>query len=462
MNNLNKQRRNFLKASAVGGLSTAMGLPGTIAAQTLGSGFADYKALVCVFLAGGNDSWNTFVPATQAEYNAYSNSRGGTNSRGLAISRSDLLNVDGGQHGFHPSMEGMRSLYDSGDCAVIANVGPLVKPTSPAQFRETGFGLPPQLFSHNDQQDQWHTLRGESLSTSSGWGGRIADAFSPQLSGQQLPTNLSLSGTTLFHAGDLTTPYVMGIAGATDFDGLDPGDTISRTFQDIATTPYDNIYQRGFGDVQRRAFDFSDTITSNLVASRDFQAFNDLLSNGDLDPDLDLSLAIQLRTVAKIISRQSQLSMSRQIFFVQLGGFDTHDNQNDEQPLLLESVSRSMKAFHDAMGEINMQNAVTAYTASDFARTLTSNGDGSDHGWGGLQFAVGGSVNGGQVYGDYPVLELGSEFEIGRGRFIPTISSDQYCATLASWFGVNSQNLRAIAPGLDEFPESLQNLGFMV
>lgn len=461
MNNLNKQRRNFLKASAMGGLSAAMGLPGTISAQTLGTGFSDYKALVCVFLAGGNDSWNTFVPATNAEYNAYSDSRGGTNSRGLAISKSDLLNVNGNEYGFHPSMEGMRSLYNAGDCAVIANVGPLIKPTTRNQFREAGFALPPQLFSHNDQQDQWHTLRGERLSTSSGWAGRIVDGFGSRLGAQQLPANISLAGTSLFQAGDLSTPYVMGAGGATTFDGLDPGDTISRTFQDIATAPYENIYQRGFGDVQRRAFEFSDTVMQNLGAARDFQAFSDFLGADDLDPDLNLGLAVQLNTVAKIISRQSQLSMSRQVFFVQLGGFDTHDNQNNEQPLLLESVSRSLKAFHDAMGEINMQDSVTAYTASDFARTLTSNGDGSDHGWGGIHFAVGGSVNGGEIYGDYPTLELGSEFEVGRGRFIPGISSDQYSATLASWFGVDNQNLAGVAPNIGNFPLAKRNLGFM-
>lgn len=461
MNNLNKQRRNFIKATAAGGLSCAMGLPGTIAAQTLGTGFSDYKALVCVFLAGGNDSWNTFVPASNAEYGAYSRSRGGTNGSGLAISQSDLLKVDDGQYGFHPSMEGMRSMYNSGDCAVIANVGPLIMPTTPAQFKDASVGLPPQLFSHNDQQDQWHTLRGERLSTSSGWAGRIADGFGSRLGAQQLPANISLAGTTLFQAGDLTTPYVMGAGGATTFDGLDPGDTISRTFQDIATAPYENIYQRGFGDVQRRAFEFSDTVTQNLGAARDFQAFSDFLGADDLDADLNLGLAVQLNTVAKIISRQSQLSMSRQVFYVQLGGFDTHDNQNNEQPLLLESVSRSMKAFHDAMGEINMQNSVTAYTASDFARTLTSNGDGSDHGWGGVHFAVGGSVNGGEIYGNYPILELGGELEIGRGRFIPTISSDQYSATLASWFGVDDQNLSGIAPGIGNFPFAERNLGFM-
>ena len=453
---MNKQRRHFLQAAALGGLTSAMGhMPGSVYAQSSGvSGFSDYKALVCVFLAGGNDSWNMVVPTSNSEYNEYNASRGGTGNNGLAIERSELLpisgSVNGVNYGFHPSMPEMQSLYNSGDCAVIANVGPLIEPTTVRQFRDRSVGIPPQLFSHNDQQGQWHTLRGEAILTS-GWGGRVADVLSSQLGGQSLPTNISLSGTTAFQAGNTSVPYVMGATGSTPFSGLTPGDSASNTFQSIASANYRNIYQRSFSEVQQRAFAFSDLVNTSLDNSRSFTS----LPDGD-DSSV---LSAQLRTVAKIISQQSALSMSRQIFFVQLGGFDTHDNQNIEQPVLLGDVSRSLKSFYDAMGEINIQDSVTAYTSSDFGRTLTSNGDGADHGWGGVHLAVGGATNGGQIYGQYPSLALGSEHELGRGRFVPTTSSDQYAATLANWFGVNNQNLATVAPCINNFSE--RDLRFM-
>jgi len=459
---MNKQRRHFIQAAVTGGLSYAMGpMSSSVYAQS--SGLSGYKALVCVFLAGGNDSWNTVVPISTPEYNAYNASRGGTGNNGLAIASSQLLpmsgNVDGINYGFHPRMPEIQSLYNSGDCAVIANVGPLVEPTTVRQFRDQTVGVPPQLFSHNDQQGQWHTLRGESLMTS-GWGGRVADVLSSQLGGQSLPTNISLSGTTLFQAGNSSVPYVMGATGSRPFTGLTPGEPLSDTFRSIANANYQNIYQRSFAGVQQRAFEFSDRVNTSLSNSHSFNALPDeniasVLDDSDANP----ALVSQLRTVAKIISQRSALSMSRQIFFVQLGGFDTHDNQNAEQQLLLSNVSRSLNAFYEAMGEINMQDQVTAYTSSDFGRTLSSNGDGADHGWGGVHLAVGGAVNGGQIYGQYPSLALGSELDLGRGRIVPTTSSDQYAATLANWFGVDNQNLASIAPSINNFAQ--RDLGFM-
>jgi len=448
---MNKHRRHFIQAAALGGLSSAIGHVPGVSAQ---SGFSDYKALVCVFLAGGNDSWNMVVPTSTSEYNAYNASRGGTGNNGLAVPNSELLPIsgelDGVNYGFHPSMPEMQSLYNSGQCAVVANVGPLIEPTTVQQFRDRTVGLPPQLFSHNDQQGQWHTLRGESLLTS-GWGGRVADVLSSQLGGQTLPTNISLSGTTQFQAGNTSVPYVMGATGSRPFSGLNPGEPLSDAFRNIANVDYSNIYQRSFAQVQQRAFEFSDRVNNSLANSRSFVALP--------DNDVSSGLAIQLRTVAKMISQRNALSMSRQIFFVQLGGFDTHDNQNIEHPLLLADVSQSLRSFYDAMLEIGMQDAVTTYTSSDFGRTLSSNGDGADHGWGGVHLAVGGAVNGGQIYGQYPSLALRSELDLGRGRFVPTTSSDQYAATLASWFGVNNQNLATVAPCINNFTQ--RNLGFM-
>jgi uncharacterized protein (DUF1501 family) len=463
------QRRQFFKAAAAGGLAYAFGrTSGTVQAQAVGlSGFSDYKALVCVFLAGGNDCWNMVVPTSTAEYNAYSRSRGGEAGvgSGLAIPVASLLplslqngNLAGASFGMHPAMAAMQGLFNSAHAAVVANVGPLIRPTTKQQYQTPGWELPPQLFSHNDQQDQWHSLRGRQL-LKTGWAGRIADTLESQTGAQQLPIAVSLSGQTLFEAGTRARPYVMGSTGAASFSGFGAtGIGLARrqafqavldaTLASTANTPY----ERAYAAVQQRAVQFADRVNTALGQSRSF------LSLPDTGATLS-SLATQLRTVAKMISVRSQLSMSRQIFFVQIGGFDTHDDLVTLQPNLLADVSNSIKAFYDALVEMGMDTAVTLFTHSDFGRTLTSNGDGSDHAWGGLQLVVGGAVRGGGIYGDYPLLEIGSAQDVGGGRFIPTTSVDQYASTLAAWFGVPDGDLAAVAPGIGNF--SQRNLGFL-
>ncbi len=463
---MNSQRRRFMKAAAAGGVAYAFGrTPGTVYAQTVGvGGFADYKALVCVFLFGGNDSWNMVVPTSTAEYNAYYASRSGGTASDLAIPQSSLWPINlavpdpnGWTYGFHPSMASMQSLFNSGQCAVVANVGPLIQPTTKTQYQQQSVQLPPQLFSHNDQQDQWHTLRGRQL-LKSGWGGRVADVLAAQLGGQQLALNVSLAGQTLFQAGEQAIPYVMGSAGATTFQGFGTSAVTAgrrAAFEAIANASYGDVYQRGFAAVQKRAVQYADTVNTAIMGAASFSA-NSLPDTGvTLSP-----LATQLRTVAKMIRQRSMLSMSRQIFFVSTGGFDSHDNQNTDQPNLLGNVSDSLKRFYDAMVEIGMQNFVTSYTHSDFGRTLTSNGDGSDHAWGGVQLVVGGAVHGQRIYGQYPLLQIGSVQDVGGGRFIPTTSADQYAATLARWFGVGTTDLSKVAPNIGNFV--VQDLGFLV
>lgn len=458
-----------MKAAAAGGLAYAFGRTvGTVNAQTVGvGGFSDYKALVCVFLAGGNDCWNMVVPTSAAEYSAYSTSRGGDAGvgSGLAIPKASLLpitplntNLNGVTFGLHPSMTGMQSLFSSSRAAVVANVGPLIKPTTKAQYQTAGWDLPPQLYSHNDQQDQWHSLRGKSL-LKTGWGGRVADALLAQTSSQQLPLSVSLSGQTLFEAGVNARPYVMGSAGATNFGGHGTSGTSlarRRAFQAVVdaslASSSNTVYERSYATVQQRAVLFADSVNTALTGARSFTALPD--SGVTLS-----SLSTQLRTVAKMISVRANLSMSRQIFFVQIGGFDTHDDLVTLQPNLLGDISNSVKAFYDSLTEMGMAGNVTLFTHSDFGRTLTSNGDGSDHGWGGIQFVVGGAVRGGYIYGDYPLLQIGSAMEVGGGRFIPTVSADQCAATLASWFGVMDADLPQVAPSIGNF--ATRNLGFL-
>jgi uncharacterized protein (DUF1501 family) len=468
---LNKQRRRFLKAAAAGGVAYAFArTPGTVYAQMSGvGGFGDYKALVCLFLFGGNDSWNMVVPTSTAEYNAYSRARGGGTSSSLAIDRAALLPVTRvGQlagdatFGFHPSMTGARDLFNAGKLAVLPNIGPLLRPTTKAQYQTattTGHSLPPQLFSHNDQQDQWHSLRGKTV-LKSGWAGRVADVLNSQTSGQGLSLNVSLAGQTYFQAGEIARPYVMGATGAATFTGFaTTGVGLARrtAFQTIsnasASATANTVYERSFARIQQRAVQFADQVNGTLGSSYNFASLPN--TGATLSP-----LQTQLRTVAKLIAARSNLSMSRQIFFVSTGGFDQHDDLVADQPGLLSNVSASIKAFYDALTEIGMENSVTLFTHSDFGRTLTSNGDGSDHAWGGVQLVAGGAVRGGRFYGDYPLLEINGPLDVGGGRIIPTVSADQYAATLASWFGVGESDLAKVAPSINNF--ATRNLGFLI
>jgi uncharacterized protein (DUF1501 family) len=446
-------RRRFLRALSAGGTVYALGrTPGTVWAQSAAvNGFADYKALVCVYLRGGNDSWSVVVPRSAAEYAAYAQSR-----RNLAIAQDALLPVDeisgsGVDYGFHPSMPGVTSLFQSGQCAVVANVGPLIEPVTKAQYQQRIARVPPQLFSHNDQERQWYTLRGRQQ-LRSGWAGRIADALAGDLTAQQLATNVSLSGNTVFQAGEFATPYIMGATGAKEFTGFgSTGANLQRrlAFERLAAASYDSVYERAFADVHQRAALYAKRVNDALEAAP-------ALSTGF---SATSALATQLKTVAKMIAVRDRLDMSRQIFYVGIGGFDTHDDQLLDQPGLLGDLSASLAAFHAATVELGVAQNVTAFTQSDFGRSLTSNGDGSDHAWGGVQVVIGGSVIGQTIYGEYPLLQIGSALDVGGGRLIPSVSSDQYAATLARWFGVAEAQLPLIAPNLGNFAE--HDLGFM-
>lgn len=461
---MNPNRRKFLRAAAAGGVVYAFGrTPDTVYAQMAGaSGFPDYKALVCVFLAGGNDSWNMVIPRTTAEYNVYAASRGGVAPAGLAVPSGTELPIDPigtsvAPFGLHPSLAAFQPLFQQQHLAIMANVGPLITPTSKAQYTAGSVALPPQLFSHNDQQDQWHTLKGRNPSKT-GWAGRIADVLASQLGNQQLATNVSLAGNTLFQASETVSPYVMGASGATTFSGFGTGGTAlarKQAVDAIAAANYDTVYTRRFAAVQRRAIQFADTINTAIAGAPAlatvFPANN--------------SLATQLQTVAKLIAVRDSLSMTRQVFFVATGGFDTHDDLLADQPKLLSTVSDAMAAFYNATVELGVDSKVTAFTQSDFGRTLTSNGDGSDHGWGGVHFALGGAVQGQKIYGTMPVLRVNATLaadgadDVSGGRFIPTTSSDQYAATLARWFGIDDTNLSVIAPSINNF--TVKNLGFL-
>ena len=446
-------RRDFLRTSSAAAFFAAT--PGLAWSQVVGGPgpFDDYKALVCVFLHGGNDSFNMLVPNTTAEYNAYAVSR-----QNLALLQSDLLPITpassaGPDYGLHPAMGETQRLFQAGRAAFVANVGPLVEPTTRDQYFQGSVTLPPQLFSHNDQQDQWASLRG-NVPSKTGWGGRMADLIRNSVTEQLMATNISVAGTDLFQSADETVAYVMGANGPLQFEGFSTNPEDIRyeqrqAFLRIVDASYDSIYERGFADVQRRAVDAADQVSAAIA---NVPPLNTVFPQSQL--------GTQLRTVARLIASRDELQMQRQIFFVAVGGFDSHDDQNQNQPGLLGGVSDAIAAFYDATVELQVDQMATTFTQSDFGRTLTSNGDGTDHAWGGNQLVVGGAVNGGDLYGNYPVLEIGGPEDVGGGRIIPSTSADQYAATLSRWFGIPEVDLDVVAPSLSNFIQ--RDLGFML
>ena len=445
-------RRQFLKASGAGAAAAFSTYPGGAFAQGIGTGapFDDYKALVCVFLFGGNDSFNMLVPRSDAEHLVYENSR-----QNLAIAKEDLLPItpatpDGAQYGLHPSMAGLKILFDDNRVALVSNMGPLIEPTTKDQYFNKSVALPPQLFSHNDQQDQWHSLKGVSVSKT-GWAGRIADLIQMNVTNQMMTTNASLFGSSLFQSADDTIAYVMGPGGPIPFDGF--GDTSPfleqrQAFENIIAANYASLYERGFAEIQQRAVASADLV-SNAIANAPVR--NTVFPTSQL--------GLQLQTVSRLIDVRADLQMDRQIFLVAAGGFDSHDDQNQNQPGLLSGISEAITAFYDATVEMNISDSVTTFTQSDFGRTLSSNGDGTDHAWGGNQLVVGGAVRG-DMYGTYPLLQIGGSDDVGGGRMIPTTSADQYAATLARWFGIPDVDLDAVAPNIDNFID--RDLGFFL
>ena len=451
-------RRDFLvQSSAAAALISA---PGFAYTQGFGAAapFNDYRALVCVFLHGGNDSFNMLVPNTDAEYNAYAASR-----QNLAIPRADLIPINpvsetpGSEaFGLHPAMGGLQTLFESGNAALVANLGPLVEPTTKTQFENQSVVLPSQLFSHNDQQSQWNSLKGANTSNT-GWAGRMADLISTEVANQRMATNASVSGTSLFQSADNTIAYVMGQDGPLQFEGFstDPTSILfdqRAAFQGVLDAQYGSIYERGFAEIQSRAVAAADTVSAAIISAENSGIITTTFPS--------TPLGRQLSTVAKLIASRVELDMQRQIFFVGIGGFDSHDNQNEDQPGLLGGVSEALAAFYSATVNIGVAGDVTAFTQSDFGRTLTSNGDGTDHAWAGNQVVLGGAVNGRDIYGAYPTLEIGGPEDVGGGRMIPSTSADQYAATLAKWFGIPDVDLDIVAPNLSNFAQ--RDLGFMI
>jgi uncharacterized protein (DUF1501 family) len=443
-------RRRFLSQAGLGATAALLGssLPRAASAAP----FTDYKALVSVFLFGGNDAFNMVVPRSVAEHGIYARSR-----QNLAIARDVLLPLapltsDGAQYGLHPAMAPLAARFASGQLAVVANMGPLVQPVTRDQVLARSVPLPPQLFSHNDQQEQWHTLAGQrGLRT--GWAGRAADAIAADTTTQTLPVNVSLTGTTSFQISESGAPYNIGTDGASAHFVLTSPQAAfyaerRAMFERLLAARSDSAITRSFSAVHARSLRLADTVSAALAAAVPLRTSFPTTS-----------LGAQLAMVARLIAVRDRLQMQRQVFMVAAGGYDTHDNQNTDQPRLFGELAAALAAFQTALEELAVAPSVVTFTQSDFGRTLTSNGDGTDHGWGSHQLVLGAPVRGREIYGTMPRLEIGGPDDIGGGRIVPTLAVDQYAATLLRWFGLTPAQVDAVAPNLRNF--ATREIGFV-
>ncbi|MVZ97461.1 DUF1501 domain-containing protein [Sphingorhabdus sp. IMCC26285] len=467
-------RRAFLRRSkqvAIAGSASsfALGLAGIGEAAAFSAG-NDYKALVCIFLYGGNDHNSTLIPFDSTNYDLYSAIRGGgagQTAGGITLARSSLaataLTPSGGQvltnnlqYALAPTMTRLKALFDQGKMAPLLNVGPLVAPLTLAQYNSSNLTAnprPPKLFSHNDQQSTWQSSKPEGATD--GWGGRMGD-LAMSSNANSLFTCISATGNAVFLSGQQALTYQVSSGGALAVNGIknslfgsSAGSTALRT---LMTQTSNNVFEAEYNRVAKRSIDSEGVLTAALQPVALTTSFRPATGRN--------SLAEQLQVVARLIAARQPLGARRQVFMVSMGGFDLHDNLINNQNNLMGSLDFAMDAFYKATVELGVADKVTTFTASDFGRTLQSNGDGSDHGWGSHHFIMGGAVNGGRFYGVAPQISVNSPDQVGQGRLLPTVAVDQYASTLATWFGVSPNELASVSPNIGRFASS--DLGFML
>jgi len=471
-------RRSFLRR----GSCAALGMGGLLAqlhtlrvtnAVLANTAFNDYRALVCLFMFGGNDSGNTLIPISggNQNYSDYTASRGNAVSLPLNTLGPTTINPgNGGGRSFalHPALSGVANLFNQGHAAVLANVGSLVEPLTLASYQNRSGVRPAQLFSHNSQQELWQVSTADATGRI-GWGGRVADVL--QSCGANpdatVSMNISLAGSNYFLRGNQVSPYATAPGGAAGLStsGLasatDEREAIRAAHADLIALQHNPNYSAR-NEITKAYADIVDrSLTSGAEVTTLFSKSTALTT-----PVPGTGLAQQLATVARLIERgQSDLSHNRQVFFVSIGGFDTHNGLIGPHADRLTQVNDALVYFWNALGQINMRNKVTTFTASDFGRTQVSNGDGSDHGWGGHHLIMGGDqVDGGKLYGSFNDITVGGPEDTGNGRFIPSTSVDAYSFELARWMGVPDSEMSTVFPNLARFLDVANpttHLGFM-
>ena len=453
-------RRAFLQrasALSIAGTATPFVLNLAAIGEAAASTAPDYKAIVCVFLYGGNDYANTLVPADTANYNAYNAQRAALAHSQASIAATTLsptVPLAGGrQFALAPQLAPILPIFNASKMAVMLNVGTLVQPTTKTQYNNRSVPLPPKLLSHNDQQSYWQASSPEGAS--SGWGGRIGDLFQSGNTNPSL-TCMNPSGNAVFLSGQTAVQYSLTTNGPIALNArtsLQGSTAAGSALRSLISTPVNHMLETELTRVSTRALNLYDLVTSSLTLA----PTTNTVFPAAADPGS--TLGAQLRQVARLISVSSQLGAKRQVFFVSTGGYDTHDGLVTVHPRLLTNLADALRAFYDTTVELGVANQVTTFTASDFGRALTANNDGSDHGWGSMHFVLGGAVKGKAFYGTPPVVANNGPDDIGQGRLIPTTSVDQYAATLATWFGVSASDMPTVLPNIGNY--STTNLGFL-
>ena len=491
MSHFNAERRRFLRtASIVSGSVGAAGAPFALNLASLGTAVAqtvpDYKAIVCLFLYGGNDSSNMVLRTDATSFAEYTRMRNtgqdpiallapGTAVNGAAarasparlggvlpvvpkftVSTENAANT----YALHPSMPEVQSLFASGRLAVLANAGPLVVPLTRTEYTSNSKPRPQALGSHNDQQSTWQALGPEGVKV--GWGGHLGDLVASSNTNTVF-TSISVSGNAVFSAGDTTFQYQVGNGGAAAIGGITGNlfnsATAATTLRTIITADNSHLFAKEYSSIVNRSINAQATFQTAFNASTiaaPTQYFQPSSATNQTN-----GLAQQLQTVARVIGARAGLGAKRQVFFVSMGGFDTHDSQNPSQADLMARLSHALAYFDTALanvGGVDLRSNVTLFTASDFGRTITTNGDGTDHGWGSHHFVMGGAVNGKEIYGRFPIFGLNNNQDSANNAYLPVTSVDTIGSTLGKWFGVSDANLDTVFPNLKNFP---RDLGFL-
>ena len=446
MEKMTKSRRQFLKAASLAALGLSAPASAMVQLKALNAmmsmpptlPFGNYKAMVFVFLHGGNDSFNMLMPNTATEYGHYATTRSN-----LAIPQNDLLGISSNNYGLHPSLSGVKQLFDNGDVAMLSNIGTLIEPTTVAQYQNGTAPIPLGLFSHLDQYNHWQTAH-PHMRVNKGWGGQIADLVGSTNVNQNISMNISLAGSSLFQNGNNTVPFSMNKNGPKL--PLYYNDTWGNNEARREMT--DSLLYHNYQDPFQKTY--ADTFRESLEAGIEFKQAIDALP--PLNTTFSSSnISREMEMIAKTIAARNTLGFERQIFFVRHGGWDHHDDLLTRHANGMTEVNDALVEFKQSLDELGVFSDVTTFVGSEFSRTLTSNGNGSDHAWGGNAMVMGGDVIGNQVYGSYPTLQVGGPQYLDGGVLVPTMATDSLFGELALWYGLTPSDLSTIFPNIGNF-----------